>query len=384
VTLARQLRRRHPDATILLIEKEADWGAHASGRNSGVVHAGFYYTADSLKARFTREGNLQLTAYCQEHDLRFRACGKLVLARDENDLATLDELLRRGRANGVRIEELSAVDVRAIEPRARTHERALYSPTSAAVDPREVLRSMVEDANRAGVTLLTRTTYQGRWPNGVRTSAGKIVAGYVVNAAGLYADRVARDFGFAERYRILPFKGRYLLARSGAAGFRTHLYPVPDLHHPFLGVHVTVTADGQVKLGPTATPAFWREQYRGLDRFRLEELLEILHDQLRFFWRDDFGYRSLAARELRKSIRRLLVQDATRLAEGIRVDDFSEWAPAGIRAQLVDLRTRSLVMDFCDEGDDRSFHVLNAVSPAFTCALPFAAYLADRIDALLG
>lgn len=367
----------------MLLEKEAAWGTHASGRNSGVLHAGFYYTAESLKARFTREGNQQLTAYCRERALRIRECGKLVVAREERDLAGLDELLRRARANGVPLEEVSASAAREIEPRVRTCERALYSPTTASVDSRQVLGALVDDARRAGVRLCLGTAYRGRGPNGVRTSAGTIAAGYVLNAAGLYADRVARDFGFAERYRILPFKGRYLKARPESPGFRTHIYPVPDLHQPFLGVHVTVLVDGTAKLGPTATPAFWREQYQGLGRFRLGEFIGIAQDQVRFLVGSEVEVRRLAVHELRKSFRRWLVEDATRLASGIRSEDFRQWAPPGIRAQLVDVRARRLVMDFCLEGDDRSFHILNAVSPGFTCSLPFAAYVADRIDALV-
>ena len=383
MTIALALRERHPDARIVLLEKEPDWGAHASGRNSGVVHAGFYYSADSLKARFTRDGNHQLRAYCRDRGLALRECGKLVVARGPQDLPGLTELLSRGRANGVALEALSAAEARRIEPRARTHERAVFSPTTASVQPTQVLRALVDDARRAGIVLRTGTAYLDRTSDGVRTSDGAIAAGYVVNAAGVYADRVARHFGFAQHYRILPFKGLYVRARDGAPGFRTHIYPVPDLDYPFLGVHVTLTADGHVKLGPTATPAFWREHYEGLARLRFDELAEIVAAQAGYLLRNDFSYRTLAVRELRKAMRRHLVGEAGVLADGIDAADFREWAPPGIRAQLVDLRTRALVMDFCCEGDDRSFHVLNAVSPAFTCALPFATYVGERIDALL-
>ena len=381
LTLALELKRRQEDSSVTLLEKEPACGLHASGRNSGVLHAGFYYSADTLKAQLTREGNRQLAAYCTERGLRLDNCGKLVVAKDAADLAGLEELQRRGRTNGVELEVLSVDDVRRLEPRARTYERALFSPSTATVDPAEIVASLVRDARAAGIVLLTGAAYQGRARGrAVLTSAGTIDAGYVVNAAGLYADRVARDFGFSERYRILPFRGRYLVAPPGALGVRTHVYPVPALANPFLGVHVTRAVDGSVKIGPTATPALWREQYDGWRNFKLGECLSIAGRELGMLVRNDFGFRRLALAELRAYGRRGLVRRAARLVDGVRAARFRRWGRPGIRAQLFDVRERRLEMDFRYEGDDRSFHVLNAVSPAFTCALPLAEYLVQRIE----
>lgn len=382
ITLASELKRRHKDSRVVLLEKDPECGLHASGRNSGVLHAGFYYSADSLKARFTLEGNRRLSQYCRERGLPILQCGKLVVASTQAELAGLAELRRRGRANGVTLEEVTAEEARKIEPRVRTVERALFSPSTASVDPKTVLAALVVDAKRDGVEVLTGVAYQKPTPEGVQTSAGTIAAGYLVNAAGLYADRVARDHGFSQRYQILPFKGLYLEAAPDAAKFRTHIYPVPDLRNPFLGAHVTVTVDGRTTLGPTATPAFWREHYRGVENFRLADCVEIVSREAGLFLRNDFGFRRLAVQELRKYSRRHLVKLSSVLADGIEPRDYRRWRAAGIRAQLFDIRERKLEMDFRFEGDDRSFHVLNAISPAFTCALPFSAYLADRIDQL--
>lgn len=382
LTLALELKRRHGDCSVTLLEKERACGLHASGRNSGVLHAGFYYTADTLKARLTRDGNRELAAYCVERGLPLDRCGKLVVARDAADLPGLDELERRGRANGVPLTVVSADDVRRLEPRARTYERALFSPSTATVQPAEVVTSLVADARAAGIELLTGVAYRGREPagNAVRTSAGSIDAGYLVNAAGLYADRVARDFGFSQRYRILPFRGRYLLAEPGAPGVRTHVYPVPKLANPFLGVHVTRGIGGAtLKIGPTASPALWREQYDGWRNFRLDECLSIATGELGMLWRDDFGFRRLALAELKSYGRRGLIRRAAALVDGVRPAAFRRWGSTGIRAQLFDVRERRLEMDFRYEGDDRSFHVLNAVSPAFTCAFSLADYLVQRI-----
>ena len=382
LTIALELKRRHGDCSVTLLEKERACGLHASGRNSGVLHAGFYYTADTLKARLTREGNRRLAAYCVDRGLPFDRCGKLVVARDAADLPGLDELERRGRANGVQLEGVSADEARRIEPRARTYQRALFSPSTGTVQPAAVVASLVADARAAGIEVLTGVAYRGRAPAGsaVRTSGGSIDAGYLVNAAGLHADRVARDFGFSQRYRILPFRGRYLMAEPGTPGVRTHVYPVPALANPFLGVHVTRGIGGAtMKIGPTASPALWREQYDGWDNFRLDECLTIAGSELGMLWRDDFGFRRLALAELKSYGRRGLIRRAAALVDGVRPAAFGRWGSTGIRAQLFDVRERRLEMDFRYEGDDRSFHVLNAVSPAFTCAFSLATYFVERI-----
>lgn len=383
VNIACELRRRHPEATVRLLEKEAAPGLHASGRNSGVLHAGFYYTADSLKARFTRIGNRLMQEYCDAKGLRVNRCGKLVVARDESELPVLAELLRRGRANGVALEDIDEREACAIEPRALTFQRALFSPTTATVDPSVVMRGFVEDAQALGVELMLGCAYTGRRGREVRTSRGSFECGYLVNAAGLHADRVARDHGFSERYRILPFKGLYLYSSEPAGAFRTNLYPVPNLKNPFLGVHVTVTTDGRSKIGPTAIPCLWREQYDGLANFDLAEFGHIVRSTLELAFRAGFDFRGLAREEVKKYHRPTMVAQAARLARGIRVEQYAHWGRPGIRAQLVDVQQRTLVQDFCIEGDDRSLHILNAVSPGWTCSIPFSRYVCDCVDAKL-
>lgn len=380
ITIALDLARRFRGQSIALIEKEDELGMHASGRNSGILHAGFYYSADSLKARFSREGNAALTAYCVERGLRINRCGKLVVAQDESELAGLDELLRRGRVNNVRLEEITDAEARKIELRVRTFQRAIFSPTTSAVDPTEVTLSLAADAEKAGVAITRQTKYLGRDGSTVRTSSGTIDCGYVVNAAGLYADRVARDYGFSDNYRILPFKGVYLYADEGET-IRTNIYPVPNLANPFLGVHFTVTAHGRTKIGPTAIPAFWREQYGWIAGFSGRELADIITRELGLLARNDFSFRSLAVSELKKYRRSNLVALASKMVRDLDPRRYTHWGKPGIRAQLLDIRTRRLVTDFHVEGDDRSMHVLNAVSPAFTSSIPFASYVVDRIQA---
>ncbi len=383
MNIALQAKRHFPDSSVTLIDKEAGCGEHASGRNSGVLHAGFYYTADSLKARLTKEGNRRLTEYCIERGLSINRCGKLVVARNVDELPVLDELLARAERNGVLLESITEVEAREIEPRVRTCERALFSPATASVDPRQVMREFVSDAGRAGIRILNNVEYAGHKNGVVSTNNGAIAAGYVINAAGLYADKIAKDYGFAQHYRILPFKGLYLYANEKVEPLRTNIYPVPDLRNPFLGVHHTVTVEGKSKIGPTAMPCFWREHYSGLHNFRLGEFLEVITREADLFIRNDFGFRKLAWEETWKIYRPRLVELAAELMDGLRTEYYTKWGRPGIRAQLLDTATRKLEMDFRVEGDDRSFHILNAVSPAFTCAMTFSEYTFQEIRELI-
>ena len=380
--VARELKKRNPGAKVTVFEKENEVGRHASGRNSGVLHAGFYYTADSLKARFCAEGNRKLSAYCDSRKIPLNRCGKLVVCKDEADLPALEELLRRARANGVDLKEFSEEDAKALEPRAKTFKKALFSPSTASVEPSRVMQALQDDARSEGIIVRLSAGYLGRKGKILRTVAGEVEAGFTVNAAGLYADRVARDFGFSQEYRILPFKGLYLYSDDPAGSLRVHIYPVPDLRNPFLGVHFTVKADGRVKIGPTAIPAFWREQYHGFENFNAAEMAEILMRQAGLLLSSGFDFGALAVQELRKYSKARLVALASELAHGVDPRGYTRWAEPGIRAQLLHVRTGKLVMDFVTEGDRDSFHILNAVSPAFTCSIPFAEHVCGEIERL--
>jgi L-2-hydroxyglutarate oxidase LhgO len=382
ISIAREIKRRHPNGSVDLVEKEPESAMHASGRNSGVLHAGFYYTADSLKARFTRDGNRFLTNYCLEKRIALNRCGKLVVARSAADLPQMDELLRRGKANGVELHAITAAEARKIEPRVKTFERAVFSPTTATADPAEVVLAMRDDAVKEGVRFHYNSEYLGCGEGRVRTRRDDFSAGYVINAAGLYADRVARDFGFSQDFRILPFKGIYLYSEEPAGNLKTNIYPVPDLRNPFLGVHFTVRVDGKIKIGPTAIPAFWREQYQGLQNFKLGEFAEIIFRDMGLLMFAGFDFKRLAAEETLKYFKSRLVSLSAELLEGVALKDYRHWGKPGIRAQLLNINTRKLEMDFVIQGDNRSLHVLNAVSPAWTCSVPFAGHVCDQLQGL--
>jgi (S)-2-hydroxyglutarate dehydrogenase len=380
ISIARELKDRFSDATVTLIEKEPACGLHASGRNSGILHAGFYYSPDSLKAKFTRAGNRAMTAYCEQRNIPLNKCGKLVVARDETELAQLDELLSRGVQNKVPLENLTDDQAREIEPRVKTYKRAIFSPTTSSGDPRRVIEAMQQDAQRAGISIVQGEKYVGRLQDGITTLKNRFAAGHVINAAGLYADKIGLDFGFSQNYRILPFKGLYLHSNEAPGLLRTNIYPVPDLRNPFLGVHFTVRNDGHIKIGPTAIPAFWREQYGAFDNFRFGEFVEILFREAGLMFSSSFDFKRLAIEELKKYSRSRLVALASRLATGVDELHYKKWGQPGIRAQLLDIKSRKLEMDFVIEGNEKSTHILNAVSPGWTCALPFASYVVDWIE----
>jgi len=379
VTIAITLKKREPDVEILLIEKETAPAMHSSGRNSGVLHAGFYYTADSLKARFTREGNRAMHDFCKAHDLALNACGKVVVASDAEELSGLEELKRRGDANGVTLEWISEFELAEKYPNIKTYQKALYSPTTATVDPKAVTLEFAKVAREMGIEIRTNTAYEWQIGKGrIGTSTGMIEYKKLINCAGLYADKIAKDFGFGEHYVIIPFKGIYLKDSDNVSQLTTNVYPVPNLANPFLGVHYTLAVDGAAKIGPTAIPAFWRENYKGFSHFDLDEMVQILYYEAKLFVTNAFGFRSLAISEVQKYLKSHLVGLAQKLTKGMDHSGYDHWSTPGIRAQLLDTRTLELVQDFVVEGDDESIHVLNAVSPAFTSAIPFAEWVVEE------
>ena len=380
LSIARDLVQRFPGADIALLEKEPDVAYHSSGRNSGVLHAGFYYTRDSLKAKFTRDGNKQLTEYCLAKNLRINQCGKVVVAKDESELPALYELDKRGKVNGVEVSLIDEKELAGIDSNVKTYKHALYSPNTSTVDPVEVNQAVRNELKNKGVHLFFGEAYKSRIKgNIIITSRGNIItATKLINAAGLYADKVARDFGYSQKYTIIPFKGVYLKYHGRENPVSINVYPVPNLNNPWLGVHFTVTVDGTVKIGPTSMPAFWRENYEGVSKFNLKESLNIIGWESLLFLTNAFNFRNIAFDEVRKYNKNYFANLALDLVKSMDVKGFNEWGRPGIRAQLLNIKTKELVMDFVVEGDKDSIHVLNAVSPAFTCCFPFAKWVVEN------
>jgi len=380
LAIARDLIGRFPNASVAILEKEPDVAYHGSGRNSGVLHAGFYYSKDSLKAKFTRDGNRLMREYCLTNNLRINQCKKVVVAKDESELPALFELDKRGKANGVDITLIDEKELADIDPNVKTFKHALYSPNTATVDPVEVNQAIRDELKNKGVQFFFNEAYTSRVDgNSILTSRNNIYsASKIINAAGLYADKVARDFGYSEKYTIIPFKGVYLKYHGKTNPVSLNVYPVPVLRNPWLGVHFTVTVDGTVKIGPTSMPAFWRENYNGFGNFSLKEATNILGWESVLFLTNAFNFRNIAIDEIKKYNKAYFASLAMNMVKTMDVKGFTEWGRPGIRAQLLNKKTKELVMDFVVEGDKNSIHVLNAVSPAFTCSFPFAKWVVDN------
>jgi L-2-hydroxyglutarate oxidase len=379
LAVARELARRHPRKSVCVLEREATIGTHQTGHNSGVIHAGVYYAPGSLKARLCVEGARELYEYCESRGIASEACGKVIVATGASELDRLEELERRGRANGVPgLRRLDARGIEALEPHARG-VAGLHSPGTGIVDFGAVARAYAEDVLEAGGSVVTGCAVERVREHGAALrlthSHGATEAGHAIFCAGAWADRLAVAAGADPDPRIVPFRGAYLrLVPARRELVRGLIYPVPDPALPFLGVHLTKHIDGDVLIGPTALLAGARDAY-ALGRVRREDLLDTLAwpgswRMFRSWWRTGLT-------ELRHAaLRSAFVRAAARYVPELRAQDV-EPAFAGVRAQALG-RDGRLVDDFVFSATPRALHVRNAPSPAATSSLAIARHVADE------
>ena len=385
VGLATGLRimQTRPDTRLTLIEKESAVAQHQTGHNSGVIHSGLYYKPGSLKAINCRKGYEQLLAFCREESIPHEICGKIVVATSETELSRLDELHRRGMANGLEgIRFLQPEEIREIEPCCRGI-RGLFVPQTGIVDYAAVARKYAEKLTRMGaeIVLGERILDIRRKNNRVEVigEANTHIAQVVVVCAGLQSDRMARMTEPDLPLRILPFRGEYYKFKRSAPHFVNHLiYPVPDPAFPFLGVHFTRMIGGGVECGPNAVFAFGREAYRKTN-FNLCDTWEALtwpgfRKVAGKYWRPGLGefHRSISKKAFVGALQKLIPE--------IQADHL-EPGGAGIRAQACD-RSGLLLDDFDIRGSGNIFHVCNAPSPAATASLSIGQALAEKVLAL--
>lgn len=378
------LTETHPGLKLILLEKEARLAAHQTGHNSGVIHAGLYYKPGSLKAKNCTAGREALYAFCAEHGIPFERCGKVVVAVDERDVPALDELERRGRANGLDgLTRLDAAQVSEREPHAAA-VAGLFVPQTGIVDYTRVTETMAELVRRRGgeIRLGTQLHQAQGTADGVRltTTAGELKARFLVNCAGLHCDRVARRCGVEPGVRIVPFRGEYYEVRPERRDLVRHLiYPVPDPTLPFLGVHFTRMIDGTLEAGPNAVLAWKREGYRWSDISPID-----VADTLAFpgFWRLAGSLWRIGLAEYRRSFSKsAFVASLQRLVPEVAAADVARGG-AGVRAQAVG-RDGRLVDDFRIVTTERMVHVLNAPSPAATASLSIGKVIAGEVGKLL-
>ena len=375
---AMELLTRYPSLRMAVLEKERELARHQTGHNSGVIHAGIYYTPGSLKAKACVAGKARLISFCDEHNIPYELCGKVIVATREEELSRLERLYQYGQANGVSgLETIGPERLREIEPYA-VGIKALYSPNTGIVDYGQVARVYAHEITARGGQILTNHEVtsidqkNGRYR--LLTPSASIEARYVISCAGLYADRVAQLSGMQAIPRIVPFRGDYYVLRPERAGMvRGMIYPVPDPRFPFLGAHFTRRMNGEVWLGPNAVLAFAREGYRRLD-FNMRELAETLSYQ---------GFRKLAFKYWRVGLAEMyrdfskaaFLKDLQRYMPDLNPADLRP-GPAGVRAQAL-APNGTLVDDFVVNHEGGALHVRNAPSPAATSSLAIAEMIAD-------
>ncbi len=377
---AYQLLARFPSSTVTLLEKESSVGKHQSTHNSGVLHAGLYYAPGSAKANLAVSGIKQMVNFCRAENIVHEICGKLVVAVTQDELPRLDELLRRGAANGLQgLRKIEGDEIRKIEPNVNAIAAA-HVPEEGIVDYRQVcdrLAAIIQDRGGQLVTdakVVKINRANGTWV--ASTSTSEFTADFLINCAGLYCDRVAELAGEKRDVRIVPFRGEYYLLKPSAQHLvRNLVYPVPNPEFPFLGVHFTRMIQGGVEAGPNAVLAFAREGYH-LGNINIRDMLDAM--LFPGLWRFLRKYPSMAFTELAQSLSKdHFCKTLQRLVPDIKADDLTP-GHAGVRAQAMNA-AGDLINDFHLVTRDNAIHVLNAPSPAATASLAIGEHIVNQL-----
>jgi L-2-hydroxyglutarate oxidase LhgO len=371
------LTERFPRYSLALIEKEPEIASHQTGHNSGVIHAGIYYKPDSYKAILCRQGVRMLTQFCDANGVRYERCGKLIIATTQDELPRLQMLYERGIANGIEGLQMIGPDrAREIEPHARVVQ-AIYSPNTGIVDYSEVAAAFARKIASQGHKIITAAHVRAISQSGgmiqITSDNVHFQGRYLINCAGLYADRIARLMGVKPDLQIIPFRGEYYSLQPGQDLIRALIYPVPDPEFPFLGVHFTKRIQGDYEAGPNAVLAFAREGYR-FSNLHLLELIEML--TYRGFWAMAWRYWQMEIFELYRSLSRAAFLRALQKLVPDLQDKHLAPGGSGVRAQAVTPQG-SLVDDFKIMDAPNAIHVLNAPSPAATASLAIGRHIAE-------
>jgi (S)-2-hydroxyglutarate dehydrogenase len=376
---AMNLVRRHPGASILVLEKERTLGYHQTGHNSGVIHSGIYYAPGSLKAELCRRGAEETKSFCREHGIPFETCGKLLVATNALEKERMDALFERSIKNRIEVERLDAGELRRCEP-SIIGLGALFVPSTGIVDYKRVCQAMSDAVRSSGgvielgvaVTAISETSSQVVINAGARTwGARRLIA-----CAGLQSDRLAKLAGVKINHQIVPFRGEYYQLPAKLEGIVRHLiYPIPNPELPFLGIHLTRMIDGGVTVGPNAVLGFAREGYPKLS-FAWGDVMEYV----RFpgFWTVIRKNLKSGIYEMRNSLWKPgYLKECRKYCPSLQLEHLLPYE-AGIRAQAV-MRDGTLVHDFLFVETERMLHVCNAPSPAATSAIPIGEMIAEKV-----
>jgi L-2-hydroxyglutarate oxidase LhgO len=383
LSVAWELRKRNPLATITILEKEPEVGLHASGRNSGVLHSGIYYGSDTLKAKVCSAGAKKMQTFADEYGIACKKSGKIIIATSESDLPTIERLLKNATDNGIKAERLNEKEIAEIEPYATPYQAGIYSPDTAVIDSKSVVKKLYSLLKDKGVRFELNSPLLEQNEKGKTVSIPNktISYGYLYNCAGANADRVAKLFGQGFDYTMVPFKGIYYKLRK-ERGYLVNgnIYPVPDINLPFLGVHLTRVINGDVYVGPTAIPAFGRENYGILQGMELGEGFKISSELISMYLKNKSNFRLLVHTEIRKYLKPWFLKSAQKLMAELKSEDLIPSNKVGIRPQLVNVKTKSIEMDYIIEQTENSTHILNSISPAFTSSFAFAEWIVDQSE----
>jgi L-2-hydroxyglutarate oxidase len=378
MAVARGLLELDPTLRISIFEKEGSFSSHASSRNSGVLHAGFYYSPESMKARFCREGRDELEALAVNNAIPINKLGKVVVAQSSEEESRLEGLLQRGIANGVTLERLPKSELSKIEPLARTVGSFLWSPNTSVSNPvliNEVLRNNLISKKVKFVSNSRVEIKNEIWFNNDEA----IQANYFVNAGGAWALEIAHQLNIGSNYQTMPFLGMYKLVDHSHLPLRSLVYPVPHPINPFLGVHFTLTIDGNVKIGPSALPIIGKNQYSILSPVTLNEVQTFAKNLVGLAKGSKHDLWSMMKYEIPKLSTSNLVEAASKLVPSAREIRGWKSKKPGIRGQLIDSHNGELLQDFLIEHGNKSTHVLNAVSPGWTASIPFGRHVAQSV-----
>jgi L-2-hydroxyglutarate oxidase len=373
------LSQQHPHAKLLILEKENQWSLHQTGNNSGVIHSGIYYKPDSFKAKFCRDGNASMAAFCQKYDIAHEICGKVIVATHPQELQLLEDLYQRGLANGLKVTKISAEEVREIEPYVNC-VAGLRVFSTGIVNYRQVCTKLVELIQDKGAEiLLNAQVTQIRDISGgkeIITNAGTFVTRMLINCGGLQSDRLAKLDHVDPQAQIIPFRGEYYeLKPEKRYLVKTLIYPVPNPNFPFLGVHFTKMIDGTVHAGPNAVLSLKREGYQKMD-FDFQDAAEIL--SYSGFWKLASKYSRDGIQEIIRSFSKAaFVHSLQQLIPEVKADDLVP-THSGVRAQALKPNGQ-LVDDFLIIKDRNSVHICNAPSPAATSSLEIGKAIVKEI-----
>jgi L-2-hydroxyglutarate oxidase len=381
LSIAHQLLANFNNLSILIIDKEPKVGSHGSGRNSGVLHAGVYYQPDSLKAKVCVAGAKRLREWCEDEQLPVLSCGKVITPQKVDLDNQLEILLARGLKNGAAVEIIDQQQFNELVPHGRTTTgRALWSPDTCVVKPILVVERLHQRLKERGVKFLMANSELEFSPNNqqIKLDSSTVTYGHLFNCAGLQADRIAHSFDIGKHYTMLPFKGSYWQLKANAPfKFNTNLYPVPDLDVPFLGVHATPSIDGVTYLGPTATPALGRENYKGLDGVEPLMALEFLRHMVTQVIIDK-KMRNYVSNQAFDWTPKNFLNAVKAIIPKIEMIHIERSSKVGIRSQLYDKNKKELVQDFVMLNANSSTHVVNAISPGFTASFALADHILEN------